>query len=220
MVDIQKRAGRDRLFYNQYRWSINFTTPGAYYIRSLDEKKSRELIRWHREHPGIHGIYHHATPQQEQNLMRLLAWLQSNRHRMRIMTCWSDVSLFTNDLELLGEIEMLSQDQFSFIRYLRFSEAIVDQPEGTLLRRNSPFRYRSYLRERCNTDQQKAAMRDWLGAQDTCTYKINPSLRFMLDSATWLWTRNSYFVDYSDPRFGTMLRMVMPVRKTLDIRNQ
>ena len=177
-------------------------------------------MRWHRDNPGIYGVYHHVGSQQEQNLMRLLAWLRTNRHRMRIMICWSDVSLFTNDLELLGEFQTLSQDQFKAIRGMRFSEAIVDQPEGTLLRRNSPFRYRSYLRERCNTDQQKAAMRDWLQAQDACTYKINPSLRYMLDSATWLWTRNSYFVDYSDPRFGTMLRMVMPVRKTLDIRNQ
>lgn len=218
MVNIQKRSGRNRLFYNQYTWCINFSVPGAYFIRSMDEKKSKRIIQWHHDHPSIHGIYLGITALQEHNLMMLLHWFQNNQHRLRITICWSDVSLFTNDRDLLDELHMLSKDKLSFINYLRFSEAVVDMPPRSILRSRSRFRYRSYLREKRVTQEQKDTLRAWLQSQPSDHYQINPAFDKMLAATKWQWYRNSYFVDYKDLSFGTMLSLIVPVRETLSIQ--
>jgi hypothetical protein len=216
LVKITARGGRNRLFYNQYRWCINFTVPGSHCISSLDTKKNMQSIDFYMVHSGF---YRSITPQDKINLMTLLAWLQSRRDSMRTMMYHSEVSLFTNDRDLLDQIQLAVTDgTLGFLRYLKFSEAVIDMPPKSILRSRSRFRYRSYLREKRVTPEQKATFRAWLQNQPSDQYQINPAFNEMLGATKWQWYRNSYFVDYKDLSFGTMLSLIVPVRETLSIQ--
>jgi len=216
---IRKQKGRSQLFYGQYQYSVSFYVRGAHTLRSLDRKKSIHHIGWQRNHKA----YSWSTVLDqcdEVNLLSLLDWLILNRSRMRLSFYGDTVTMYTSDRDLLDDVERLSRSNFGFIRSLQFSEAVVDLPQGTIRRSNSQFQYRIYLRERHNTEQQKESLRTWLQAQDSNSYHINPNFDKMLLEPRYMWTRNSFFVDYMDPKFGTMLHLLVPVRKTLAIVNQ
>ena len=216
---IRKQKGRSQLFYSQYQYSVSFYVRGAHTLRSLDRKKSIHHINWQRSHKA----YSWSTVLDqfdEVNLLSLLDWLILNRSRMRLGFYGDTVTMYTSDRDLLDDVERLSRSNFGFIRSLQFSEAVVDLPQGTIRLRNSRFQYRIYLRERHNTEQQKESLRTWLQAQDSNSYHINPNFDKMLLEPRYMWTRNSFFVDYTDPKFGTMLHLLVPVRKTLAIVNQ
>jgi hypothetical protein len=216
---IRKQKGRSQLFYGQYQYSVSFYVRGAHTLRSLDRKKSIHHINWQRDHKA----YSWSTVLDqcdEVNLLSLLDWLILNRSRMRLSFYSDTVTMYTSDRDLLDDVERLSRSNFGFIRSLQFSEAVVDLPQGTIRLRNSRFQYRIYLRERHNTEQQKECLRAWLQAQDSNSYHINPNFDEMLSEPRRMWTRNSFFVDYTDPKFGTMLHLLVPVRKTLTIVTQ
>ena len=216
---IRKQKGRSQLFYGQYQYSASFYVRGAHTLRSLDRKKSIHHINYQRDHKAYSWSI--VLDQcDEVNLLSLLDWLILNRSRMRLSFYSDTVTMYTSDRDLLDDVERLSRSNFGFIRSLQFSEAVVDLPQGTIRRSNSRFQYRIYLRERHNTEQQKESLRTWLQAQDSNSYHINPNFDGMLSEPRRMWTRNSFFVDYTDPKFGTMLHLLVPVRKTLTIVNQ
>jgi len=217
---IRKQKGRSQLFYGQYQYSVSFYVRGAHTLRSLDRKKSIHHINWQRRNHKVYSWSIVLDQCDEVNLLSLLDWLILNRSRMRLSFYSDTVTMYTSDRDLLDDVERLSRSNFGFIRSLQFSEAVVDLPQGTIRLRNSRFQYRIYLRERHNTEQQKESLRTWLQAQDSNSYHINPNFDEMLSEPRYMWTRNSFFVDYTDPKFGTMLHLLVPVRKTLAIVNQ
>ena len=102
--------------------------------------------------------------------------------------------------------------------------ANVIYPDEVVMLKEPRFKYRSYLRSRRVTPEEVAILKNWVEAQQG---EIQPSgalKQFMnREASRWYlpvdYTADYYYFDHNDPRYVTMLAMVLPVpiRKTVPI---
>ena len=122
-----------------------------------------------------------------------------------------------------AETETVATDLKTACAFVRLSygrQAVVDRPRNTVLLLEPKHSIRSYFKSQWFPGATVPALRDFFQAQQGAI-EPSPALRDFLKSNNQLdlWFPNHYYVDYDDPRYATMLAMMMPrcFRKTLAV---
>ena len=211
-----KQIKRDRLFHDQFEWSLSFRVKDAWLARCLDHQRLDGWIlhrqslatRWSSSTKDI------ITAQDQANLHELINILGALPSPHRFYFSWHWVYVYHNDL---AQLEQLAQ--CSFMSQQRLSQAVVDRPRDVVVKQNPKYGYRTYLRERMFRDMdQGRSFRDFLRRQDH--WNLSGSLGRAIDNSKFFYVQRYHFVEHDNPQDALLLNLHTPniVRKTLPVR--
>jgi hypothetical protein len=215
---------RSSLYYAQYEWCITINISEAPCLRYLDSKKFEQALRnakhWS-EQDRFGENFRAWSPTKETALRETRDVLLTETEPYRTVVSFGTVSIYTNHPGLADRLINLGNDG---VRLRLVRRALMDKPAGVVQLRESQYAYRTYLRERKYTKDQRDMLANFLHSRQD-TLRVSPAL------ASWAngtfigyirnlsYSRSYYFVDHNHPNEGTMLSLVMPgiVRKTMPI---
>lgn len=208
-----KTESRDRLYYDQWEYAFSFYLKEAHALRQRDVEKMEQniarLLNW----PAWQGRY--VTPVVD-NLKTTLIYINSISAAFKMMVSGHYITIYTNDSALAADLKTACP----FVRISYGRQAVIDRPRDTVLLLEPKHSIRSYFKSQWFPGTKIPALRDFFQAQEGAIVP-SPALRDFLKSTNHhdLWFPDHYFVDYDDPRYATMLAMIMPrcFRKTLAV---
>jgi hypothetical protein len=198
-----KTEQRQRLYYKQYRYAIELNWPGFEYLDNL--ALSRVIAQFNRR---VAYSWNRTYLTQDQVVMvaHHLADFEQSRVDIKAVNQWHTRFYYTNnftDIEVLKKIPEIA--------VVSFREADVCLPDGVLLRKNNPYKYRTYFRERKMSDpaqgveflEKITAYGDYFG--------LNPTtrLRLAMGRHNYPFSRHSY-IDHNSENDRVMLAMMLP----------
>jgi len=148
--------------------------------------------------------------------------LVTETHSFKIVVSFNTISIYTNHRKLADRLVQLGNDG---VHMHLVRQAVLTRPAGVVQLQESQYAYRTYLRERKYTRDQRDMLANFLHSRQD-TLRVSPALDEWVNGAFVGYTRNLsysrsyYFVDHDHPNEGTMLSLVMPgiVRKTMPIQ--
>jgi hypothetical protein len=198
-----KTEQRQRLYYKQYRYAIELRWPGFEYLDNLDLSRviaqfnRRVVYSWNRGY---------LTQEQVVLVAHHLADFEQSRTDIKSVNQWHTRFYYTNNINDIGVLQKIPE-----IEVVSFREADVCLPDGVLLRKNNPYKYRTYFRERKMTDpQQGVEFLEKITAYGNY-FGMNPTtrLRLGLGRHSYPFTRHSY-IDHNSAADRVMLEMMLP----------
>jgi len=198
-----KTEQRQRLYYQKYRYAIELSWQGFEYLNRLDLQSV--MYRYNQQ---VRYSWKKSYITQEQAVM-VAHWLHDfelQHSEVKAVNNWYTRFYYTNDA---SDIHRLAQ--CPEVRVVSFREADVCLTDGVLIRKNNPYRYRTYFRERPVSDPA-----DGLAFLDKITaygdyFGLNPTTRIRLGFGKhrYPFTRHSY-IDHNSESDRVMLEMIMP----------
>lgn len=218
---------KDRLFYDQFQYAVNFYIEEANCLRDLShdniDYKLQRLSMWREiaqkrmghlfaSYPSARRSLNKITPEVRANLHVVATVLLDTSAIYKLVVSVNSGTVYTNDLDLLAQL-----DQVPCLQHKSYSEARVVRQKDTVRLRASPHRYRSYFRTQQLTPQQKEHLENFLQNQQQLI-RIGPALQRWLD-LPFNRTQDYFFVDYQKSSWASMLNLVVPglIRKTMPI---
>lgn len=225
-LNLEFKEPTDRLFYDQYRYSLK--------LRMMDFSCLREIRNADKD---LAQVAENVTKRQEQranyskffttgyksvaatkkldleNLLHFLQLIWNFKDQLKLVFSGDWGYVYSNDKQLL---ELLGSQDYIHIYYIK--QAVINRPKGTILLQSSTFRYRSFLRERQWTNDDKARIQTYLENQPDI--KISRGLTHWLKYDTrWPWTRRYHYFDHNDAKIELMLQLICPgiIRTTMPI---
>jgi hypothetical protein len=156
--------------------------------------------------------YHQPiTDTTHENLANLLDVLLINRDRYKITLSGDWGYLYTSDTALLHTVESLD-----FASQISLRRCQVNRPKNSIKLRKSQHQYRSYLRNRNLTQQQRTFVCNWLINQTHM--RMGPALKAWIKDNSNI-VQDYYFFDHNDMADLAMLNLVHPglVRRTMTL---
>jgi hypothetical protein len=215
-IDLEiRQESRDRLFFDQYQYRMQFRLRFAWCMRSLDHGDlDRRLYNYHgRYRAGADALYP-ADSDTHANLHNMCDLLRALPASCKIMIQYDQVFLYTN---VIGTLKHMSQ--VYYIDQIMTGEAVTVYPRDTVMLVNPVHQYRTFLKSRWwDLDTSARVKKFLLGRQDL--FRIPKSFREKLERPGRLATRDHHFVDHDDPDLLLMLSLVCPgiINKTLPIQ--
>jgi len=208
-----KTESRDRLYYDQWEYAFSFYLKEAHTLRQRDVEKMEHniarLLCW----PAWQGRYNTAVID---NLKTVLAYINSIRAPFKMIVSGNYITVYTNDCALAADLK----NACPFVRPTYLRQAVIDRPRDTVLLLEPKHSIRSYFHSQWFSGTKIPALREFFKAQQGAI-EPSPALQNFLSSTNShdLWFASHYYVDYDDPRYVTMLAMIMPrsFRKTMAI---
>ena len=219
---------RSSLYYNQYEWCVTLHISDAHCLRDLKTVRFEAAIR-NAKYWAEQEMVQNRRPVRhpwdgtgkESALRETRDILLEEAGEYKAVISYNVLSLYTNNLRLADRIVELDNPG---VRPHLVRQAVITRPAGVVQLRESKHGYRTYLRERKYSYDQRQMLLNFLKSREG-------TLRPCGSLLTWLGTgqhryminpnysRSYYFVDHDHPNEGTMLSLVMPgiVRKTLPI---
>jgi len=219
---------KDRLFYDKFEYNIGFSLDEASCLRFLDHvmiddlierrKQWREIAqqRWVNGKPNHNLIlrrrWRAITEKTVEDLHTVADVLMHNKSDFKIVVSVDTVHVYTNDLDLIDTI-----DQLDCLKYKSYSQAMVTRDKNTVQLKNPKNQYRTYLKYRKLSAQQKDHFVDFLHNQHGHV-RISPALQRWLDQP-FDRVQDYFFIDHDSQTWLTMLSLVCPniIRKTMHI---
>lgn len=212
---------KDRFFFDQYEYCLNFKMPEMSSLRGLDHAEIDRLITyrntWKVRNPNFGGSWRarrqEITEEERANCHTLCDFLlaRSDQFKLTISTDWAYI--YSNNLSMLRSLENLD-----CILPLSLKQAIIDRPRDTLLIRNSQHQYRSYFRAQRISHEQKVNLANFLKNQKDI--RLGPGLSgFISDDQKYHYMNDNNFIDHDEQGILLMLEMVLPrsIRKTVKL---
>ncbi len=219
---------RSSLYYSKYEWCATLHISDASCLRDLKTVRFEAAIR-NAKHWAEQEIVRNRRPvrhpwdgtAKESALRETRDILLEQAGEYKAVISYNVLSLYTNNRKLADQFVKLDNPgvQLHLVR-----QAVITRPAGVLQLRESKHGYRTYLRERKYTkDQRDMLLNFFLSREGTLrpcgsllTWLGTGQHRFMMNPN---YSRSYYFVDHDHPNEGTMLSLVMPgiVRKTMPI---
>ena len=213
-----KTVEKDRLFYDQYQYSVSIPLKEANALRkelsheSIDRIIQRRRAYWatipHRQHRVI-------NQDDIDRLHRVCDFLLSDTDEYKLVFYYNHwLTIYTNSLALLDRVDTLD-----YIDIKNHSRVNVNRPRDTIILKNPKHTKRSYFREFAITNHEKDIITNFLTNQQDYI-KISPGLRdWMKRGRLHNYVFDYFFIDYSDDQWLTMLSLVRPglIRKTVKI---
>jgi hypothetical protein len=213
-----KTVEKDRLFYDQYQYSVSIPLKEANALRkelsheSIDRVLERRQAYWatipHRQHRVI-------NQDDIDRLHRVCDFLLSDTDEYKLVFYYNHwLTIYTNSLALLDRVDTLD-----YIDIKNHSRVNVNRPRDTIILKNPKHTKRSYFREFAITNHEKDIITNFLTNQRDYI-KISPGLRdWMKRGRLHNYVFDYFFIDYSDDQWLTMLSLVRPglIRKTVKI---
>lgn len=215
-------AQRSSLFYDQYRWCITINISEAPCLRYLDaDKFERAIVNakyWAEKDVWTDRAW---SITKETALRETRDVLLTETAPFKTVVSFNTVCIYTNRRRLADRLAKLGNDGVH-MRLVR--QAVVSKPAGVVQLQESKYAYRTYLRERKYTKDQKDMLANFLHSRRD-TLRVSPALdewtngKFVGYVRNLSYSRSYYFVDHDHPNEGTMLSLVLPgiVRKTMPI---
>ena len=213
---------RSSLYYDQYEWCITINISEASCLRYLDADKFERAIRnakhWAEQDKWTDRAW---SMTKETALRETRNVLLSETAPFKIVVSFNTVCIYTNWRRLVDQLVNLGNDGVH-IRLVR--QAVLTRPANVVQLRESKYAYRTYLRERKYTRDQRDMLANFLHSRRD-TLRPSPALSKWANG-TYIgyirnlsYSRSYYFVDHDHPNEGTMLSLVLPgiVRKTMPI---
>lgn len=211
---------KDRLFYDQYEYVLNFKMPEMSTLRGLDHATIDRTIThrntWKQRNPNFGGSWRgrkqQITDNERANCHSLCDFLLSQQnYKMVISTDWAYI--YSNDLNMLRKMESLP-----YVLPLSLKQARIDRPRDTLLIRNSQHEHRSYFRAGRLTPEQRVNLKNFL--ENQTDIRIGPGLKhFLSDEHAYHYLNDNVFIDHNGSGIVMMLNLIIPriVRKTVKL---
>jgi hypothetical protein len=131
------------------------------------------------------------------------------------------LSLYTNNRKLADQFVKLDNPG---IRLHLVRQAVITRPAGVVQLQESKHGYRTYLRERKYSLDQRNLLLNFLDSREGTLRPCGALMSWLRQQPKYYlanlnYSRSHYFVDHDHPNEGTMLSLVMPgiVRKTMPI---
>jgi hypothetical protein len=219
---------RSSLYYSKYEWCATLHISDASCLRDLKTVRFEAAIR-NAKHWAEQEIVRNRRPvrhpwdgtAKESALRETRDILLEQAGEYKAVISYNVLSLYTNNRKLADQFVKLDNPgvQLHLVR-----QAVITRPAGVIQLKESKHGYRTYLRERKYTkDQRDMLLNFFLSREGTLrpcgsllTWLGTGQHRFMMNPN---YSRSYYFVDHDHPNEGTMLSLVMPgiVRKTMPI---
>ena len=225
-----KKDERSSLYYSQYEYCVTLHISNASCLRYLQPVRFEAAIRnakyWDEQDRGGskqyrgRDVWEHTNKESALRETRDILLEQAGAYKAVIS--FNVLNLYTNNVKLADRFVEL--DNFA-VRLHLVRQAVITKPSGVVQLQESKHGYRTYLRERMYSRDQRdmllnffesrkdtlrpcGALMEWL-RRNPRYYILNPN-----------YSRSYYFVDHDHPNEGTMISLVLPgiVRKTMPIQ--
>lgn len=214
---------RDRLFYDRWPYCVKFylcevsalrdSLEAVDIITTMQRRYAwREQVR--QRWPAINTVA--VTGEINQNdVQQLLNFSEFLRQRAtvdyKMVISVSYAWIYASDVAFIQDLVNLP-----YLAHFKLTQAQITLPRDCIAVRSPKHAYRSYLRSRKFTQQEKHYLENYL-ANQTCV-QPSSSLQQWLDSH-FLRSQDYYFVDHDGQGFETMLSLIVPnlIRRTLPI---
>lgn len=219
---------KDRLFYDRFEYSMGFHLEEASCLRVLDHAGIDDLIQRRRQWREIaqqrwnNGQQHHKiilsrhsreiTDQTVKNLHTVADVLLTTSIEFKLVVSVNQAYVYTNDLTLIDQFDSIPE-----LLFKTYTQARVSRPKNTVQLKNSPYKFRTYLKPLHLTAIEKDQLETFLINQQQ-NVRLSPALQNWID-LPFTRTQEYFFVDHESEKWLTMLSLVRPgiIRKTMHI---
>ena len=228
-----RKEDTDRLYFDQYRYSFKLmvkdfsclremrnTTKTQTEVEFIVAKRFAKRLSydrfWTYTESGSAVLNltddQTTTKMRLDNLIHMLGHLWPNRRYIKIMFSGDWGYIYSNDRDLLIQI-----DNLPYVTGYYIKEAVISKPKNTVVLKSSPYRFRSYFAYKKYDDAKKERIRDYLKNQPDV--KISRGLTHWLKYKISDWSRRHYYFDHNDTKIELMLQLIYPdiVRITMPI---
>lgn len=216
-----KTVKSDRLFYDRFEYCFVFHQDEAGSLRKLTHQYVSSALALRRtwakmRHRGTnpYGPYTIGSldAELENCLHEMCDFLLAIEPEHKIVIVCNEIRIYLNSMELIKS--WASKEQF---KSAQVSQAVVVRPKNTIALKNPKHSYRAYFHTAHFTDVEKTTLRNFLNSQKD-QIRTGPALTNWLYNK-WLWSMDTFFVDYDNEQWLLMLAIVHPglIRKTMAI---
>ena len=217
---------KNQLYFKKYSYKARVKIVGAcytYYTNDIETYTNR-IQKWKDESKKSNTYGYRVLTTEYWDLIsipeieRFLLWRSLHSQKDCITRIQGDyVSIFCNDLDILESVKSIGSD----VQYYK----IELTTEGTLLRKSkSPYSYRTFFKGKRVSKDFVENFNEFAKIYKSDVVSISPAMvRFMQRQWTpYMYTHNSYFIDYKDESFITILYMYFPnmISKTYKIEEE
>jgi len=210
-LDIRQEP-RDRLFFDQYQYRMQFYQRFAWCMRSYDhDDLDRRLKNYHGRDRGAPFL---TDPQTHADLHNMCELLRGVPDSSKKMIQYDTVFLYTNNLEIIEDMSRVG-----YISQIKIGQAVIVYPKDTVMLQNPVHQYRTFLKSKWWDPDASARIKKFLlGRQDL--FGIPKSFCKKLERPGRLAIRDHHFVDHDDPDLLLMLSLVCPgiISRTMPIQ--
>jgi hypothetical protein len=224
-----KQVVKDRLFYDQYQYCLNFHLDEVSCLKELNHQHIDIIIERRREwreislqrwaatgwHNNKHIVTRRAkeiTDTDVEALHTLTDVLLRSRVDFKLITSVSQAWIYTNDLKIINDVGRLE-----FLLDKQYTQARINRPKNTILLKNPKHRFRSYLKSIKLTQEEKVQL---------CNFFSNQAEHVRISPALTEWfigrfhrTQDYFFIDYNEDSCMLLMSLVRPglIRKTVEL---
>jgi hypothetical protein len=223
-LSLERKEFGDRLFYDQYRYNLKLRMKDFSCLREMRKPLVSlsdviEIVARRFEQRTKLSYWNHdrTVPVRDQFdlvcLSDLLTFLWPLKDQIKLVFSGDWGYIYSNNKDLLQQI---GDKHYVHVYYIK--EAVVDRPKDTIRLQSSPYRFRSFLKERLWTLDDKSRILAYLENQPDI--KISRGLKYWLKYDTrWHWSRRYHYFDHNDAKIELMLQLICPgiVRTTMPI---
>lgn len=224
---LELKKSTDRLFYDQYRYGLKLRIKDFSCLREIRkpdatlEQVAAVVSRRFEQRCNYSRFFNRRDLSTElssrqydlDNILEMLQYLWPVRDQIKVTFSGDWGYIYSNNNKLLQSI---SDQHYVYAYYIK--EAVVTRPKDTIVLQSSPYLYRSFLKERQWTIDDKTRMRTYLENQPDI--KTSRGLTHWLKYDTrWPWSRRYHYFDHTDAKIELMLQLICPgiIRTTMPI---
>ena len=210
----------DRLFYDRYNYCVLFRQTELSALRGLNadhiDSTVAMLNRWRNSSQSGRPYRPAISELARLQLHQTCAFLQAHRDRFKLVISFEYGYLYTNDLKIIEDLK----DQTPVWIY-EVKKIAVTRPKDTVLLRNPQHEFRTYLKNRQSSHEERVRIKRYFEQRDSI--RVSPGLQTWLkrhDSQLWNCYINDYFFfDHVDNGELFMFQLAFPgfIRKTMPI---
>jgi hypothetical protein len=193
---------RNKLFFDQYEFSLTLYLPGANCVRGKSQEKVKSLVWWRNHHRR--NQFHKLNTEHVENLLDFCQHLQDVDSNSKTVLFENHFSLYTNHVPDIDKLIALP-----YVTALYVQRARVTLPKDSIQLAHPKHRYRSYFRN-CRISQDNFAMLQKFLLQREDVFRCSPSLKKVLTKNPYRYCFGNWFVDFNDQRDFLLLNMVSP----------
>lgn len=228
MYKVEK-DDRSSLYYNQYEYCVTLNIPNASCLRDLQPVRFEAAIRnakyWDEQERGgayqMRGRDVWEGTNKESALRETRDVLLEQAGAYKAVISFNVLNLYTNNRRLANRFAKVGNPS---VHLHLVRQAVITKPAGVVQLQESKYGYRTYLRERKYSLDQRNLLLNFLEAREGTLRPCGALMSWLRQQPKYYlanlnYSRSHYFVDHDHPNEGTMLSLVMPgiVRKTMPI---
>ena len=220
---------RSSLYYSEYEYCVTLHISDASCLRDLKTVRFEAAIQnakyWAEMDRGDayknRGRHPWKGTTKESALRETRDILLEQAGTYKAVVNFGNVSIYTNNRQLADQFAKLGNPS---VRLHLVRQAVITRPAGVVQLQESKYGYRTYLKERKYSLDQRNLLLNFLDSREGTLRPCGALMNWLRRTPKYYmanlnYSRSHYFVDHDHPNEGTMLSLVMPgiVRKTMPI---